>query len=236
MDTGNVNVPKGFDSFGPWFSEAFELFKAQWQGWVVLFLVYMLIVGVISFVLNMIFPLLGILVAIPAALMMPGMVKAGLNQIRGGKVELSDLFSGTDMFVGALVVAIVMSAGVIACGIGVYVTSTLFFLSLPLLVDRKLSIGDALTQSMNVTKQNFFFFLVYMLVMGIVSGIGSIACGVGVLATAPIAFLGMLVAYERTFNAASAAAPAPQDPPAPPAPAAPEAPAQPETPEAPPEQ
>lgn len=230
-DTG-ARVPNGFDSFGPWFTEAFELLKAQWQTWVLISLICvavgfgagLLIAGPGVLIVNgvpmlgfLIPPLQGVVGLVAAALLLPGMIRTGIKQIRGEAIAPGDIFSATDVFVGAAVVIIATAAGFIACGIGVLVTSTLFFFALPLLVDKRVSFGDALSKSMEVTKQNFWFFLVYMIVIRMVAGLGSVACGIGILVTMPMAVLGMVVAYERTFNAPAAAV-APEALPEPPAP------------------
>jgi uncharacterized membrane protein len=216
-DTG-VRVPSGFDSFGPWFTEAFELLKAQWQTWVLMSLIYLLIAGGMGYLLSRIVMPLGSIVSIAAAaLMMPGMLRTAIRQMRGEAISVGDIFSATDMFVGALLILLLMYAGVIACGIGILVTSTLFYLALPLLVDKGIPFGQALSQSIDVVKQNFWFFLVYMLVLGIVAEAGVIACGIGVFLTMPMAFLGMAVAYEHTFNAPAIAPEVAPEPPVPPA-------------------
>lgn len=247
MNDTNVKVPVGFESFGPWFNETFELLKAQWQTWV---LISLTLVGVmfgawlIGMVAMFIVGPLGVipfyaLIIAASVIIAPGLVKAALKQIRGQAFGVSDLFSETGLFVGSLVITLAMAVGAIACGIGQLVTGTLFCLALPLLVDKRMAFGDALKLSMEVTKQNFWFFLVYILVMSIVSQLGSIACGVGILVTLPFSIIGLALAYERTFNGPAIAAEAPAiapPPPAPPAtPAAPEAPQPPiDTPPAPP--
>lgn len=201
MNETNARVPNGFDSFGPWFSEAVNLLKAQLQTWVLISLVYLVISGV-AYAISYKLPFVGGLVGFAASvLLMPGMIQAGIKQIRGGTIEVGDIFSATDTFANVLVVLLAIAAGAIACGIGVWVTMTLFFFALPLVVDKKLAFGDALKQSMEVTKQNFFFFLIYALVLGIVANLGAIACGIGMIITFPISILGLVVAYERTFNA-----------------------------------
>lgn len=214
MNDNNVRVPNGFDAFGPWFNESIELLKAQWQTWVLISLIYLAITQGVSYAISNRFMFLGILVGFAAnVLLMPGMIRAGIKQIRGGTIEVGDMFSATDLFVGAIVILLAILAGVIACGIGALVTSALFYLSLPLLVDKNLTFGDALKQSMEVTKQNLGFFIVYALVIGIVSGLGLVACGVGLLITFPLRTLGMVVAYERTFNTPTASEAIPPLPP-----------------------
>lgn len=242
MNDTNVRVPVGFDSFGPWFNETFELLKAKWQTWVLMTLtvagvyvgawligmVLMLILGPFGVV-----PFYGLIIA-ASVIIAPGMFKAALKHLRGEEFGISDLFSESGLFVGALVITLAMAVGAIACGIGQLVTCTLFVFALPLLVDKRMAFGDALKQSMEVAKQNFWFYLVYILVIGIVSQAGSIACGIGILVTLPFSILGTAVAYERTFNAPAIAAEPDVTPPPPPAPpAAPEVPQPPAAPESP---
>lgn len=247
LNETNPRVPVGFEAFGPWFTEAFELLKAQWQTWVlvglvsavVMFVVYA-IVALLAASLVTVLGFFGMLIGyvVAAAVLIvaygiigPGIMRMALKQIRGQAIAVGDIFAATDVISSAIVVMLAIVAGAIACGIGELVTATLFFLALPLVADKKLNYSEALKQSFEVTKQNFIFFLVYLLVLGIVSELGGIACGIGILFTLPIAWLGMAVAYERTFVAAAGPIMPQAAPPA--APPAPEAPAAPEAPEAP---
>ena len=207
LDTSGVRVPNGFDAFGPWFNEALDLLKAQFQPWLLMSLIFFAIAGGAGVLLHAVGGLFGPIIW---ALLMPGMVKAGLKQIRGGTVAIDDLFSGTGLFLGALVIMIASGIGGIACGVGAIVTGALFCLALPLLVDKNLDMGKALETSYAITKQNFMFFLVYTFVMAIVGSIGAIAFGIGIIVTFPMFVLGMVVAYERTVNPAAAPAPSPE--------------------------
>ncbi len=237
MNDTNVRVPNGFDAFGPWFNEAVEIWKNHWQPWALIALVYLAISGGGGYIVGMIAdPLSGLVSLATFVLLGPGAIKAGIKSVRGQTPEINDLFSGTGFAVGALVIVLAVYVGLIACCIGVFATATLFALALPLLVDKNLSIGDALKTSFEATKQNLWFYLVYFFVLSIVAAIGAVAFVVGLLATWPIGMLGLCVAYERTFNApAVAAAPdtQPQAPPPAPPPAAPEAPQSPAAPESP---
>lgn len=239
----SARVPNGFDSFGPWFNETFELLKAQWQTWVLISLVMVGVLfgaSLVGMFLTMVTGgagafLLYVLIAVAGVLMAPGVIKAAIKQIRGEAFGINDIFSETGLFVGSLVISLAIAVGSIACGIGQLVTATLFFLAMPLLVDKRMAFGDALKLSFETTKQNFWFYLVYALVIGIVSLLGSIACGIGILVTLPFSIIGTAVAYERTFNAPAVAAAPDTEPQAPPPapPAAPEAPQPPAAPESP---
>ncbi|MHB9129790.1 MAG: hypothetical protein ACYDBB_01705 [Armatimonadota bacterium] len=208
-------APQGFDAFGTWINATVRLWAAQWQTWVLIMLVYLAIATAASFI-PFAGPVLGIVLA---ALLMPGMMITALKQLRGEPIAVGDLFSGTSFFGSALLVMIATGIGALACGIGVLFTLPACFLALPILVDRNISGTSAISESWNIVKQNFLFFLVFAVVMNILSSAGVIACGIGILATAPWFIMAQAVAYHYIYRGSidviAAAMPPPYVPSAP---------------------
>jgi len=231
----------GFDNFGPWFSEIFQLLGARWGIWALQGLVAsvpFLILG-IGFAVMFFIPMMQagngagrgaefdpfvnggagiffivisivmLLSGIWYALIFPGMVITALKQIRGEEISVGDLFSGTRFGWGYIVIGLAIGLGVFACFVGVFFTSALFCLALPILVDRKVKPGEALASSYDATKNDMWFFLLFFMVVNMVvsaaAGIlNAISCGIlGTLVAMmsyPIYAITMAVAYERTFN------------------------------------
>jgi hypothetical protein len=55
---------------------------------------------------------------------------------------------------------------------------------------------DAIKASIEVTKRDWIMFTIFAVALYIISAAGALACGVGVLATLPLLFLGQALAYR----------------------------------------
>jgi len=232
----------GFDNFGPWFSEIFQLLGAKWRIWALQGLVASVpfMIVWIGYMVMIFLPIIqasqgagsgsnieqftdsrigglmamyyggSMLASIWLAFLFPGMVATALKQIRGEEISVGDLFSGTSFGWGFIVICLAIGLGVFACFVGVIFTSALFCLALPILVDRKVKPGEALTSSYDATKNDMWFFLLFFMVvnMAVSAGMAILnvftCCILGTLVafiiTYPIYAITMVVAYERTFN------------------------------------
>ena len=72
-----------------------------------------------------------------------------------------------------------------------------------LIVDRKMDFWEASMASIEKVKTDFFPYLGLSLVAAIIGEIGSLACGIGVFATAPIYFTILAVTYRDVFDEAA---------------------------------
>ncbi|MHB9131411.1 MAG: hypothetical protein ACYDBB_10015 [Armatimonadota bacterium] len=232
MVTYTPVAPQGMSPFGDWFNELFRLWAARWQVWVLQGLIFILpfiplVIMYFVFLFSMVFTsaaagrnsqppeatffifiglfyLLFFLAILLIHLFIPGMVITALKQIRGQEITVSDIFSGMRYFWGALLVSLVTYLGLLLCGVGLIATEGLFFLAVPLMVDRQLRTSEALSVSWNTTKTNFWLYVLFALVISFLSRMGGMACYVGFIATLPFFYIGQAVAYERTFNGPAA--------------------------------
>lgn len=157
------------------------------------------------------------LVMLPlSALLAAGMHKAALKQLRGGQVEFKDLFSARDRVVpilGAiLLIGLLSGLGTIVCIIPAFIVAGLFFFTLPLIVDRKLGVIEAMKASAEMTKPNLLMFTVFAVVVQLISSAGTLACYVGLLATLPLVFTMTAAAYRDCFGVEGAALLPPAEP------------------------
>lgn len=159
-----------------------------------------LVPGLLAFLVGMIvsvIPLAGLFIA-------AGNVKVALKLVRGEKPEIGDVFyifkSGN--LVDLLIMTILVGIGAILCGIGVLITAPLFMMGLFLLVDKGGKYSDGMNACMTRVKPNLVGWIIFVLVVGIVGGLGSILCGVGILLTMPIAWCAFAYAYEKTLKGA----------------------------------
>ncbi|HWN98206.1 MAG TPA: zinc-ribbon domain-containing protein [Blastocatellia bacterium] len=227
--------------FGEWISEGFNMFTAQWKGWVVLALglfcsvalptivytgfVYAAMIAsavgqassrtpsaaepISAFLIIGGFFLLALVMLPLAAVLIGGMHNAALKQVRGGQVEFKDLFSVRDRFlplVGALLLyGVLVEIGSLLCVIPGLIVAGLLFFIIPLIIDRNLGVIDAMKTSVEMTKPNLLMFTLFALVVHLISGVGAIACYVGLLATLPLTFTMTAVTYRDCFGLEGAA-------------------------------
>jgi len=154
-----------------------------------------------------------------SALLMGGMYKAAFKQLRGGQVEFRDLFSARDQFfplLGAILLhALCVGVASLFCIIPGYIVSGLLMFTIPLVLERKMGIIDAMQASREVTQKNWLMFTLYAFVVQLIASLGTYACYIGILATWPLMFTMTVVAYRDCFGlpgALSFAGPSAQPP------------------------
>jgi len=195
--------------FGAAFSKGWEGFTKN----IVNLIVGFLLVAVISITI------------ILAPIMMAGIYRMALKAVRGEKTEINDVFSGFSdfgrFFVGGLIWIGISIVGLLACGVGVIVTSGILLFFFPLMVDRGLSGGEAFGKCWAYFKTDWLMAIVFAIVTGIISQVGTYVAGVGVLVTGPFAMIVTVAAYDHVFGGVAEEAPA-AAPIAPPPPIEPE--------------
>jgi hypothetical protein len=91
----------------------------------------------------------------------------------------------------------------------------LLFFTLPLIVERRMGVIDAMKLSFETTRPNMWMFMLFAFVVGLMASLGQLACYVGLLVTYPLHFLITAAAYKDIFGVAGARQiPAMQSPPA----------------------
>jgi hypothetical protein len=198
-------VPLGFGAFGLWFERTFNLWRDRWQVWVLQALVLIVIVGVSSAIGEFLtFPYekndtappvsialasfaFSILSSALQVFLTLGIVKTALKQLQGEEITVGDIFTAGRYFWSALLLGILTTllalAGILACGVGLLLVPGIVFLALPILIDQQTSAIDALSRSWQTMRQNFWLFVLFALVIYLVSGLGVLACCVGIIAT-----------------------------------------------------
>src|SRR5262245_20674245 len=205
-----------------WISEAWNLFTKQWLVWALMILVtgligfaiYLPFIGVIGMMMPtpqvgepfefpvgifMLYPIMGLVMLTALSWLGGGLYNAAFKQIRGEQIAFGDLFSGGKHFarvLGAgLLIGIAAGLGSI-CIIPGFIVAGLTFLTIPMIVEGGKGTIDAIKESIEVTKKDWIMFTLFALALGFIAGAGGIACGVGVLATYPLLFLGHALAYR----------------------------------------
>ncbi len=135
------------------------------------------------------------------ALMAAGVTCYTLNVIRGKPASPSDIWIGFKDPLGyvwlMILSGIVGLLGIIACCIGVFVTTGLMMFVYALKVDRSLSATDAVAESWQMLKREWGMAAVFIFVIGFISGIGVIACGIGFAFTFAFQYIAAAILYNR---------------------------------------
>jgi uncharacterized membrane protein len=225
--------------WGEWIGEGWQMFASQWQGWVVLMLVFILLIlipvaPIYIFVIGaqlaaatnpdsppefsphlfVFLPVFYLVIILGSTYLMSGAYKAAFKQLRGGRISLSDLFSGGDVFLktaGATILTVILTCiGSLFCVLPGLVVAGLLCFTVPLIVEGQLGVFDAMRASFDRTKGHWFMFTLYAIVLGVLAEIGSVACGIGILVTFPLLFTINAVAYRDLFGVSGAQSFAPQ--------------------------
>ncbi|MBD3291528.1 MAG: hypothetical protein GF393_01280, partial [Armatimonadia bacterium] len=187
---GNVKI-------GDWISEAWSIISED----LVTHIILALIVGLGS----------SITAGLLSGPLMGGYLWIVFNKMKNPsyKPEVGDIGKGFEQFVQLLLVGIVggliASLGTIACVVGVFVTSALVILAPAFVVERKLGFWEAITESINHTKQSLMGWVVFVLVVGLLNVLGG-AVAVGFLITLPIMVVMIAIGYRDTVGLQGAAA------------------------------
>ncbi len=113
-------------------------------------------------------------------------------------------------FVGSFILDFVPIVGSLAAMLGSVVLSAVVMFAMPLIADRRMQVWPAVEMSLDTIKPNFWMFLAFNLLAGVISSAGIIVCCVGIVVTLPIGVCILSVAYRDVFGqpAAGEAAPA----------------------------
>ena len=217
--------------FGDWIGEGWNMFAEQWKVWVLNSLVLSLVTVVPAFGLYffmffvaaassrsngaglgaVMLALAFVVVALLALLstyLVCGMYHTAFKQLRGEPISTSDLFSAGESyprFLGAAIVYGILSMlGFILCIIPAFFVAGALYFTLPLVVERRLSVGDAIQTSRDATRGDLFMFVLFALVISIIAQAGSYLCYVGMLITWPLQYTTAAIAYRDCFGVAGA--------------------------------
>lgn len=127
-------------------------------------------------------------------------VRAALDLTDGRGLDIGSIFSripfGPVLLLG-LLNAIIVGIGIVLCVIPGLIAMFLLSYSTYFLLDRNVGAVDAMKASFNLVKNNVGAALGWAIVAFLVAFIGFCLCGVGFLATFPIAMIGTAYTYKK---------------------------------------
>ncbi|MBS1712818.1 MAG: hypothetical protein JST30_00625 [Armatimonadetes bacterium] len=123
-----------------------------------------------------------------------------LKLVRGEPVQVGDLGLGFSRFGSAflatLAITFCVTIGSYLCCLPGLIFGGLFMFTLPLIADRGLQPFEAMGQSWTMLKSHMWMALLFYLVISLLSGLGVIACGIGILVTVPLMYVCMTLVYR----------------------------------------
>jgi uncharacterized membrane protein len=225
MDNTIGQLPKV--RFGDWIGEGWNMFAEQWKVWVLNSLVLSLVtvvpaIGIyifmflavaasagsssagVGFVIIVLMLVAMALIVILSSYLICGMYQTAFKQLRGEPISTRDLFSAGESFprfLGAvIVVGVLAMIGFLLCIIPAFIVVGALYFTVPLVVERRMSIADAIQASRNATRGDLFMFVLFAIVVSIIAQAGSYLCYVGMLVTWPLQYTIAAVAYRDCFG------------------------------------
>ena len=126
--------------------------------------------------------------------MLVGYMKMLKNAETTGKVEIADVFKGFDSFIAAFL-AVFISSIIVVFGFMLCIIPGLLIMALPTVAAYLVADGEtdgikAMSAAFDAVKANLIPSCLCVLILGIIGSLGVLLCGVGILVTLPIAFIG----------------------------------------------
>jgi len=143
--------------------------------------------------------LLGLIPFVGGGLAMAGLIRVSLKALRGQTPEPEDGFIGLKAPVDHIVMGLLQIAGLLACCVGVYVSQGVFFPGTALILEKGMDWNRAKDVCIARIWPNWGPWTLYALVAGLVGASGAIVCGIGAIATIPLAGLMLAYAHERVI-------------------------------------
>lgn len=130
-----------------------------------------------------------------------GVIRFTLNLIQGLPATTSDIWEGFRGFPGyfatSFLSGLVTLLGVFACCIGMYVTAGLMMFAMPCKVATGRRATEAVSESWNLLKGQWFMAAVFSFVIALISGLGVFACGIGQAFTFSFMYIAATLLYCR---------------------------------------
>ena len=140
-----------------------------------------------------------------------GLLRMGIKQVRGENISIGDMFSVTDVLLPllgtALLTVILGQIGTIMCIIPGFIAYGLTMFALPLVVDQRLGAIAAISQSFNMLKKDWLMATLFYFCVAFIGGIGIMGCCVGGLFTYPVFILSIALTYRNYMMNSGGGAP-----------------------------
>lgn len=172
---------------GHWIGAGWQIVKGDMGMFMLLSLLFVVINGFVPIILQ------GALIA--------GFNIVCMKKLLYGRFDFGDMFKGFNFFIPALVasllIAIFTTIGTIFCIIPGLVIAAMYQFTYLFIVDKKMDFWPAMQASHAIVKNDYFGFTIFFIAASLLNIIGILCCFVGVLATMPILYAAVTVAYKE---------------------------------------
>lgn len=154
----------------------------------------------------MLLSLLFLVINAMVPILLQGALIAGFNIVCMKKLmsrpfEFGDLFKGFNFFIPALVASLLITLfttlGVIFCILPGLVIAAMYQFTYLFIVDKKMDFWPAMQASHAIVRNDYFGFTIFFIAAALLNILGMLFCIVGVLATMPILYAAVTVAYKE---------------------------------------
>ncbi|MBN2411367.1 hypothetical protein JXQ31_06715 [candidate division KSB1 bacterium] len=182
----NINMSR-------WISKSWDIVFSDLGNFVLLTLIYVLIIAVVSTTV------IGeILVIGPLTV---GFFIAINKKIKGAKCEINDLAKGFQFFVSAflssVIVSFFISLGFILLIIPGIIVSALYMFTPLFIAEQNMDFWAAMEASRKLAMKHLFDLTVFVFTLYIITLLGILVCGIGVLITIPLCITAIALAYDQ---------------------------------------
>lgn len=136
-------------------------------------------------------------------MLMGGLYGMALKQLKGESISATDVFQFRGQIVQIIIASILMmfitTIGGMMCLVPGLLAQGVLMFTLPLILDRKMNAVDAMKQSFETLKPQMWMALLVHFVLNLVAQLGTFACLVGVLVTAPVYIMSIAMMYRDFF-------------------------------------
>ncbi|MDD5543851.1 MAG: zinc-ribbon domain-containing protein [Acidobacteriia bacterium] len=172
---------------GHWISSGWNIVKADLGTFMVMSLVFVVLNSVVPIILQ------GPLIA--------GFYIVCARKVLYGRFEFGDLFKGFNFFVAALVASILIAIftfiGTLFCIIPGLVLAAMYMFTYLFIIDKRMDFWPAMQASHSIVRNDYFGFTLFLIAVVLLNIVGLVCCLVGVLATMPILYAAVTVAYKE---------------------------------------
>ncbi|WP_149373790.1 hypothetical protein [Mycolicibacterium sp. P9-64] len=126
-----------------------------------------------------------------------------LDIANGEQVAVGSFFKPRNVgsvVLGALIVGVLASIGYALCVLPGLAVAIFTLFTTILIVERSLAPIDAIKASIDIVKANFVQVLLAWLIFGVITTVGSLLCGIGLLVAVPVAGLYLVYTYRKLTN------------------------------------
>jgi hypothetical protein len=136
-----------------------------------------------------------------------GMIRMATRQVFGGVPRIEDLFSvfdvGYHLLAGTVFYGAASFLASLFCVIPGFIVSGLLMFTLPLIVIARRPATNAVAESWKVLSPQWLTAAVFHFVLSIVSGMGILLCGIGILFTGPLYCLSIALLFHEFYEPTS---------------------------------